>query len=158
MAEFNKVVEKLNILSDMTTINKMWLLLLMFVCFGVFFVIMLAKRETFWQGPTSLCICMLIACVAGGVYSGYCVYKEPTKIVVQVSANTEDVTVEDIARYFDCTEITLNNEKIVCVIEPKYDYFNEDESFWNETNLWLEQTGEKKKMNDWSFWNPRLDI
>lgn len=149
---FNEVVEKLNILNDMTTANRMWLLLAVGVIFGVFFLIALIKRETFWQIPTSFGIFMLAFCVINGAYGGYCAYKEPTTIALQVSANVEDVTIEDISQYFDCSEITLNEGKLVCVVKPKRNYFDNDKSYWRETDNWLEEKGAKKEITDMSFW------
>lgn len=153
---FNEVVEKLNILNDMTAVNKMWLLLEICVLFGAFFLIALIKREKFWQFPTSCCILMLALCVTGGAYSGYCVYKEPTAIALQVSANVEDVTIEDISQYFDCSEIVFGDGTFVCVVEPKRDYFNDDKSYWRDANMWLEEKGIKKEATDWSFWKLRI--
>ena len=46
-------------------------------------------------------------------------------IKLQITANVEMISSEQLAEYFELSDISLGNGQIICDVKPKFDYYNE---------------------------------
>lgn len=136
---FNDVVDKLTILNDATVLNGAWTSVFTCLMFGIVFLVFYIKDTALFPKP--LCLVVVIICVLFGAVSMLVGIKAPMDISVQVVANTEDVSIEDLTHYFECTDIALSDEQIVCTIAPKIN-FDKDRDYYKVTYDWLKQEKE----------------
>lgn len=60
---------------------------------------------------------------------------KPYFIKLQISANVETVSAEQLSEYFEMSDISIGNGQIICEIKPKSDCYNEVSELLEDSDI-----------------------
>lgn len=125
-----EVWNSLTILSDNTVINTALGGVLFGAIIAVGFIVLAIKDYSGF--PRSMCVIFAVWGVLFGGMNLFFYLERPMQITLQVEAKTETVSEEQLSSYFELSDISIGDGKIICSIEPRFVYFNDEDSYYDE--------------------------
>lgn len=125
-----EVWSSLTILSDNTVINTVLGGVLFGAIIMVGFIVLAVKDYACF--PRSMCV---LFAVWGVLFSGMSLFfylECPMQITLQVEVKTETVSAEQLSKYFELSDVSIGDGKIICSIEPRFVYFSDEDSYYDE--------------------------
>lgn len=121
-----EIWDNITILSDNTIPNPA----LFGGCLGIFLTVALLVstiRAYWWDDNISipLRIIVIIAQIGFTVLCFWFYTCQPYFINLQIVTNVETVSAEQLAEYFEMSDISTGNGQIICEIKPTFDCYNE---------------------------------
>lgn len=130
-----EVMNNITILNEKTRLNNSIFACVIGIILIVGFVRMLIKD--FESCPRPMCVIFIIMGVIWTLFGGYEYAKRPEIIKLQII--TETVSEQQLAEYFELSNVSIGDGKIICDIKPKYDYFNPEKSYYDEVKELLKK-------------------
>ncbi len=122
-----EIWDNITILNNYTTINTA----LLRGCLGILAILTLVVitikdyRINYYTSNLLIGIITAFGVAALTVNSFWFYTCQPHSIKLQITANVEMVSSEQLAEYFEMSDISLGNGQIICDIKPKFDCYNE---------------------------------
>lgn len=136
-----EVMNNITILNEMTRFNNC-----VFACvIGI--ILIVGSVRLFIKDsescPRPMCVIFIIVGGFWALFGGYEYAKRPEIIRLQIVSET--VSEQQLAEYFELSNVSIGDGKIVCDIEPKYDYFNPEKNYYNEVRAVLREVKEEQQ-------------
>lgn len=136
-----EVMNNITILNEMTRFNNCVFAGVIGIILIVGFVRMFIKDSE--SCPRPMCVICIIVGGFWALFGGVGYAKRPEIIRLQIVSET--VSEQQLAEYFNLSNVSIGDGKIICDIEPKYDYFNPEKNYYDEVRAFLREVKEEQQ-------------
>lgn len=133
---FEEIMDKVTVLEVATKVSDWLVHFLIALAFVVVFVYLLIMNFSFCS--RKMAACFLTVSIIVSMITGFMAIPRPTSITIQLIADTNEVELTELNKYFVTSEVSIGDETLVCVAEPRHS-FKESENYYKKTIGWFAQ-------------------
>lgn len=134
---FEEVMNALTIIEVKRELNGAIITFAVFTALAALFVYFIIKKDNLLC-PRPMAILLLVFVLVVDVPTALVAIPQPLEIAMLVTADTKEIGLADINQYFSCSDVSIGDETLVCVVEPRHSFIA-DENYYKATGEWLKQ-------------------